>query len=45
VRNCAQNEYAARELAKVEPEDRAGIVQAIVQDGGGICRRCQCRRS
>jgi hypothetical protein len=35
VRHGAQidSERAARELAKVEPEDRAGVVQAIVDDG------------
>ena len=33
VRNCAQNEYAARELGKAKPGQRAGIVQAIVDAG------------
>lgn len=33
VRNCAQNEYAARELGKAKPGQRAGIVQAILDEG------------
>ena len=33
VRNCAQNEYAARELGKAEPEQRAGIVHGAERDG------------
>ena len=34
VRNCAQNECAARELAKVvDTEDRAGVIKAIVAKG------------
>lgn len=33
VSTLVDTETAARELAKVEPEQRAGIVQAVVEDG------------